>query len=171
MSILARLFPAKSARDPLRPLYTAIVAEARRPFWYAQGHAPDTLDGRFDMVAAVTALVLLRLEALDEAGREPAARLTELFIDDMDGQLRQKGIGDVVVGKHVGRMIAALGGRVSAYREGLAPGGDLEEALVRNLWRGEAPAGGADVVAAEMRALAARLAAIDLDGLMAGRLA
>jgi cytochrome b pre-mRNA-processing protein 3 len=170
MSILARLFPSKSARTPLRPLYVAIVAEARRPFWYAQGAAPDTLDGRFDMVAAVTALVLLRLEAMDEPGREPAARLTELFIDDMDGQLRQKGVGDVVVGKHIGRMIAALGGRVSAYREGLAPGGDLEEALVRNLWRGEAPAGGADVVAAELRTVAARLDTLGLDDLLAGRL-
>ena len=37
-----------------------------------------------------------------------------LFIDDMDATLRQIGIGDYVVGKHVGRMMGALGGRLGA---------------------------------------------------------
>lgn len=169
MSILSRLFPARSAREPYVPLYRAVVAEARRPFWYAEGGAPDTLDGRFDMVALVTALVLIRMEADGEAGREPAARLTELFIDDMEGQLRQQGVGDVVVGKHVGRMMSALGGRIGAYREGLA-GGDLEGALVRNLWRGAEPAAGAGIVAMEMRSLADRLAALSLPDILGGRL-
>src|SRR4051794_41844986 len=66
------------------------------------------------MVAAVTALVLLRLEAEGEGGRAPAVLLTETFIDDMDATLRQVGIGDYVVGKHVGRMMSALGGRLAA---------------------------------------------------------
>ena len=171
MTLLARLLGKPDrGQEQLRPLWHQVVALARDPKWYAQGGIADTVPGRFDAITLVLALVMLRMAGHDDL-RAPSARLTELFVKDMDGQLRQSGVGDLVVGKHVGRMIAALGGRVSAYREGLAPGGDLEEALVRNLWRGEAPAGGADVVAAEMRALAARLAAIDLDGLMAGRLA
>ena len=169
MSILSRLFPARASRQPYIPLYNAVVREARQRFWYAEGGAPDTLDGRFDMVAAVMALVLIRMEAEGQAGLEPAARLTELFVDDMDGQLRQQGVGDIVVGKHVGRMMSALGGRITAYREGLA-GGDMEAALIRNLWRGEAPAGGAGIVAAGMRALADRLAARTLPELLEGRL-
>ncbi|WP_204310223.1 ubiquinol-cytochrome C chaperone family protein, partial [Enterobacter cloacae] len=68
-----------------------------------------------------------------------STHLTEVFIDDMDGQLRQIGIGDIVVGKHVGKMMGMLGGRLGAYREALAAGG-FDEALVRNLYRGEAPA-------------------------------
>ncbi|MEI4584072.1 hypothetical protein WAC45_27695, partial [Klebsiella pneumoniae] len=44
------------------PLYDAVVARAREPHWYLDGGVPDTLDGRFDMVAAVLAMVLLRLE-------------------------------------------------------------------------------------------------------------
>src|SRR3546814_8548157 len=65
--------------------------------------------------------------------------LTERFIDDMDGQLRQIGIGDFVVGKHVGKMMGALGGRMDAYGPALAGEGDLDAALVRNLYRGNAP--------------------------------
>lgn len=132
---LRRLLGRDPARAALAPLYRAVVATARRPIWYRSGGVPDTIDGRFDMVAAILTLVLLRLEREGDPGREPAARLTELFIEDMDGQLRQQGIGDIVVGKHMGRLMGALGGRLGAFREGLAPGGDLDGAVARNLLR------------------------------------
>ncbi|WP_394648760.1 ubiquinol-cytochrome C chaperone family protein [uncultured Sphingomonas sp.] len=124
-------------RSAALPLYDAVVARARLPHWYLDGAVPDTLDGRFDMVAAVLAMVLLRLED-DPQGAAPVAQLTEQFVDDMDAQVRQIGFGDMVVGKHVGRMMGMLGGRLGAYRDGLA-GGDLDGALVRNLYRGVAP--------------------------------
>ena len=123
------------------PLYTAIVARGRLPHWYVEGAVPDSIDGRFDMIAAVLAVVLLRLEG-DPAGAETIARVTERFVDDMDGQLRQIGIGDIIVGKHIGKMMSMLGGRIGAYREGLAAG-DIDAALVRNLYRGAAPAAAA----------------------------
>src|SRR3546814_14845384 len=69
--------------------------------------------------------------------KQQSVWLTELFVDDMDGQLRQIGIGDMIVGKHIGRMMSALGGRLSAYRSGLGAGESLEDALVRNLYRSE----------------------------------
>lgn len=125
-------------QDEALPLYQEVVARARLPHWYLDGAVPDTVDGRFDMVAAVLSLVLLRLEQ-DPAGAETSARVTERFVDDMDGQLREIGVGDVVVGKHVGRMMAMLGGRLGAYRDGLAHG-DLGAALKRNLYRGTPPA-------------------------------
>ena len=96
MGVWHRLF-GRGERDALAPLYKAVVAEARRPDWYRQGRVPDTLDGRFDMVAAVLSLVLLRLEEEGDAGRAPSAHLTELFVEDMDGQLRERGIGDIAV--------------------------------------------------------------------------
>ncbi len=132
-----RLF-GRSERDALAPLYGHVVAEARRPDWYLAGRVPDTLDGRFDMVAAVLSLVLLRLEDEGEPGRAPAAYLAELFVEDMDGQLRERGIGDVVVGKHVGRMMGALGGRLGALREAFADG-DLDDVIARNIYRGAPP--------------------------------
>lgn len=140
MSFLKKLFGEKDERLALAPLYEAVVARGRLPFWYAEGGVPDTLDGRFDMIAAILSTVLIRLESEGEKGLGPSALLTELFIDDMDGQLRQIGIGDIVVGKHVGRMMSALGGRLAAYREALTGAVGLDAALTRNLYRGEAPA-------------------------------
>ena len=169
MGVLNRLFGRKD-RDALTPLYNAVVMEARRPDWYLAGQVPDTLDGRFDMVAAVLSLVLLRLEGEGEAGRAPSAYLTEIFVEDMDGQLRERGIGDIVVGKHMGKMMSALGGRLGAYRDGLA-GGDFADALARNLYRGaDVDPAALDFSEARLRQLADRLAATPIDALLAGQL-
>lgn len=140
MSLLDRLLGKAQPVPPQTALYARAVEVARRPEWYMAGAVPDTLDGRFDMVALVTALLLLRLEREDLA--QESVNLTERFIDDMDGSLREIGVGDMVVGKHVGRMVSALGGRLGAYREALEPVPDrarLEAALTRNLYRGESP--------------------------------
>ena len=129
---------------------------------------PDTLDGRFDMIAALTALVLLRLETEGEATRGASVLLTELFIDDMDSSLRQIGIGDYVVGKHVGRMMSALGGRLGAFRE--AKDG-LGEAVRRNVFHDAPPSGEAVAsVAARLEAFRSALAAADVSSLLAGGL-
>lgn len=150
-------------------LYRAVVERARQPHWYLQGGAPDTIDGRFDMIAAVLALVMLRLEA-DPAGVVASTHLAEAFVDDIDPQLREIGIGDLLVGKHVGRMMGMLGGRLGAYREALAAG-DLAPALVRNLYRGDPPGAAAVAhVAGALTALHGRLAAIATRRLIAGEL-
>lgn len=151
------------------PLYTAIVARGRAPHWYLAGAVPDTIDGRFDMIAAILAFVLLRLED-DPAGAETVARVTERFIDDLDGQLRQIGIGDIIVGKHIGKMMSMLGGRIGAYRDGLAAG-SLDAALVRNLYRGVVPADAAlRDVATRLYAVRDTLAATPVAAIIAGDL-
>jgi len=135
MGFIARLFGQRD--QTALPLYTAIVAQARLPHWYDPGTVPDSVDGRFDMIATILTFILLRLEGEPDTA-EPSARLTERFVEDMDGQLRELGIGDIVVGKHIGNMMGMLGGRLGAYRTALADG-TLGAALVRNLWRGAAP--------------------------------
>ncbi len=121
------------------------------------------------MIAAVLAMVMLRLES-DPAGAPAATYLAEAFVDDMDPQLREIGIGDLLVGKHIGRMMGMLGGRLGAYRDGITAG-DLKPALVRNLYRGEAPANAAMVhVERELLALRERITGVGVDRLIAGDL-
>lgn len=168
---LKQLFNRTEGRDALMPLYRAIVAEARNAYWYSEGQVPDTLDGRFDMLAAVGALVMVRLENAGEDGRHPQVMLTEIFVDDMDGQLREAGIGDIIVGKHVGRMLAALGGRIGAYRDGLNSDAVLEEALARNLYRGASPPKDALLKVAErMKMLEAQMKQRPLTDILAGQI-
>lgn len=159
----------RAKRGETAALYAAVVARARQPHWYLDGAVADTVDGRFDMIAAVLALVMLRLEG-DPAGIPAATHLSEAFVDDMDPQLREIGIGDLLVGKHVGRMMGMLGGRLGAYRDGLAAD-DLKPALVRNLYRGHTPEPAALAhVERELLALRDALAAVPTDRLIAGDL-
>lgn len=170
LSFLQRIFGDRRDRAALVPLYAAIVARGRDPFWYREGRVPDTIGGRFDMVAAVTALVLLRLEAAGAEGRAASVLLTELFIDDMDATLRQIGIGDYVVGKHVGRMISALGGRLAAFRAARGEG-SFAEAVRRNVFHESPPSEEAvGLVADRLRGLAESLDAAGLESLIGGTL-
>ncbi|HEU4959197.1 MAG TPA: ubiquinol-cytochrome C chaperone family protein [Sphingomonas sp.] len=156
-------------RDAAAALYAAIVAKGREPHWYLEGGVADTVDGRFDMIAAILCLVLLRLEG-DPDGPAPSAHLAERFVDDMDGQLREIGIGDIVVGKHIGRMMGMLGGRLGAYRAAF-DAGDLGPALIRNLYRGEAPEPSALAhVGGRLTAFRDALAAVPTPALVAGTL-
>ncbi len=171
MGLWNKFFHKAEPRDALRPLYAAIVSEARAPDWYAQGTVPDTIDGRFDMLALLLCLVLFRMEVLGPAAARDSALLTELFIEDMDGNLREIGIGDIVVGKHIGKMMAALGGRLSAYRDVRSDSAALKAALLRNAYRGAAPGDAAlDFVAGRVQALDARMNTIALEALLAGSL-
>ncbi len=170
MSVFSRLFKARpDDRAEVRPLWHRVVELARAPHWYARDGVADTVAGRFDAITLVLALVLLRME------REPAliassARLTELFVDDMDGQLRQSGIGDLVVGKHMGRLMSVLGGRLDALRAALPQGeAAVAEVIARNMTLND----GTDPVLAARAAvgLAARIDAADDNAVMAGDIA
>lgn len=167
MSLLSRLLrPRDEGRAALRPLWHRVVAIARETEWYAQCGVADTVPGRFDAITLVLALVLLRMEREPELVQR-SVLLTEIFVDDMDGQLRESGVGDVVVGKHMGRLMSALGGRLGALREALPQGEDaLAEVLTRNVTLTEN--GSAAAVAVRALALAGELAAIPAEALLAG---
>lgn len=157
---------APDPREARRPLWEAVVAAARAPHWYEQGQVPDTLDGRFDMVSLILALVLHRIDE-DPAHARAGVELTELFVSDMDGQMRQIGFGDMVVGKQIGRMVGALGGRLGAYSAGDGSQ-ELRAALIRNLWRSHAPGDEpVDIVMAQVAALRAALGAMPVADLVA----
>jgi cytochrome b pre-mRNA-processing protein 3 len=127
MSLLSRLLGrTPDERQALRPLWQRVVTLARTPAWYARLGVVDSKEGRFDMVTLALATVLLRMER-EPALAEAQARLTELFVEDMEGQLRQEGIGDPTVGKQVRKLVTTLGGRLGALRNALPEG---EAALV-----------------------------------------
>ena len=123
MSFLSRLFGTQAdPRDALRPLWFRVVEISRLPEYYSRSGVADSLDGRFDMVVNVLAIATLRMEKSRSLASK-SALLTELFVDDMDGQLRESGVGDIVVGKHMGKLMAALGGRIGALRTAFASDG------------------------------------------------
>lgn len=164
-------FGAVDQAESVRPLYDAIIARARGENWFVDGGVADTIDGRFEMLSAIFAVVMIRLEALGEDAKPVVTFLTETFVTDMDGQLRELGFGDVGLGKHVGNMMSALGGRIGAYREALSRGAGLDAALVRNLYRDDVPNDAAlGFVADGLRSFHQEVSTLSLPDLLAAKL-
>lgn len=166
MSLLSKLFQrTPDPKEQLRPLWHQLVKVARSPDLYAECGVADTLEGRFDMLSTILAIAMLRVER-DPATLSASARLTELFVDDMDGQLREAGIGDPTVGKKLGQLMSALGGRTGALREGLAQSDNaaLTAAIERNVTFSEG--GSPACVARKVRRFADALDALTYDQLL-----
>ena len=135
-SIMAMLRP----RGPdAGALYDAVVAEARRPAWYREGAVPDSLDGRFAVLASLTALAILRLEDGGEEAVRHSVALTESFIADMDAQMREVGFGDPSIGKQVRSMVGALASRVDRWRTAREGDSDWNEAVRFSIYRDSLP--------------------------------
>lgn len=153
--MLNRLFPTGRDRNAMRSLYEAVVAEARTPAYYRAGRVPDTVDGRFDLLSSVLTLALLRLEAEGDVARRESVELTERFIDDLDGELRQMGVGDLMVGKNIGKLMGTLGGKLGAFRAALTGSPPVREVIARNVYRD------ADVEAEALATVETRLCAFE----------
>jgi cytochrome b pre-mRNA-processing protein 3 len=169
---LQRLGTAPALDTKAAELYNEVVDLARRPEWFAQAGVADDLDGRFDMVVLALALYLVRLERdeADERARAMSSALIERFVADMDGSYREIGIGDMVISKHIGRSLEALGGRLGSYRSALADGAGpdlLAAAIERNVYRGSAAAGQLAFAAETVSAAWQRLVLRPLEELVA----
>lgn len=128
-----------SRRDPrearARALYEGVVAQARQPGFYRDCGVPDSVDGRFELIALHAFLVLRRLKAHPGDEGELGQALFDVMFQDMDQSLRELGAGDLGVGLRVKRMAQGFFGRIAAYEDGLSgPPENLEAALRRNLY-------------------------------------
>lgn len=167
-----RFFARPPEADLAVSLYSAAVAQARRPDFYVGLGVPDTVDGRFELVSLHVFLVLHRLKGGGEASDRLGQALFDLMFADMDQNLREMGAGDLGVGPRVKFMARAFYGRIAAYQDGLAAGeGTLNTALRRNLY-GTVPSPADAVVAAMadyLRRGVEQLAAAALDDVLIGR--
>lgn len=159
-----------SAREAADIAYRRVVEQARQTGFFADYGVPDTLDGRFELICLHAFLYLHRLKA----DRPQASPFCQSFFDrmfaDFDRSLREMGVGDLSVGKHVKRMARAFYGRVLSYEVGLA-GDDaaLALALARNVFGTvSAPECAADEMAAYVRRAVRTLRSQSATDLLAG---
>lgn len=166
---LASLFNRKS-RTAVQALYGAIVAAARNPAFYGEWGVPDTLDGRFELIALHAFLAIRRLRQSGDNAAFAQALFDTMFAD-LDRNLREMGVGDLSVGRQVKTMAKAFYGRVVAYERGLAGSDNLDDALRRNLFGTVVPdAKQIAAAAAYVRRQAQALDAAPVDSLLAGEL-
>jgi cytochrome b pre-mRNA-processing protein 3 len=137
-----RLRPDHHARDARRRaahrLYGDLVNQARTPRFFSELGVPDTPEGRFEMIGVHAALLLRRLHAEGPAGQALGQELFDLMFADLDAGLRELGVGDLSVGRHVKRYAGYFYARAAALDQALAAGdpAGLRTMLKANVYRG-----------------------------------
>ena len=169
--MLRFLFPRLTA-DPTRgaDLFAWITGQARAPHWYVEGRVEDSVDGRFAMLATITALASVRLEQGGDDGLGASVAVTERFIEVMEAEHREMGLGDPKLGRTVRKLVAALARRVELWRKGTAKGEWAESARDSVFGGGDPPGDALEHVAAQLRLLWARLEAAPEADVAKGRI-
>src|SRR5690606_26118770 len=151
-------------------LYAAVVAEARLPAWYRDAGVPDTLDGRFAVLATLLALADIRLERGGDQARSFGPRLTEAFIADMDPQMREAGFGDPSLGKQVRMMVGSLAAKVDRWRKAVDSAEPWDTVASASLY-GDLPPANAQAGSEATRAWWRRLQQAEDSAIVEGRIA
>ena len=153
-------------------LYAAAVAQARQPAFYTALGAPDTLEGRFELIALHVHLLCRRLGKSGAEGTALAQALFDTMFRDMDRNLRELGVGDPSLPRRIKAMVQAYYGRIKAYDAAMTAGGDaLEKAVARNVHNADAVTPGAEALAGYVRRTADLLEAAPIEPLLDGRAA
>jgi cytochrome b pre-mRNA-processing protein 3 len=107
-----------SAKDAAYNLYMLATRWARSQELYTKYQVPDTLEGRFDLLVLHVSMILDRLEITEDKkhAQKIGQYLFEIFIQNMDQSLREKGVGDMGVPRRMRAMIEGFNGRHSRYR-------------------------------------------------------
>jgi cytochrome b pre-mRNA-processing protein 3 len=152
--------PRIPSRGTIEAMYGMIVTQAREPLFYRDLGVPDTVNGRFDLLVLHLWMVLRRVKPM-AGGVGFAQTLFDRFCDDMDGNLREMGVGDLTVPKRMQAFGEAFYGRAAAYDLALASGEEpLAQALCKNILNGDGIEN-ARRLAAYAEAVIAALAGLD----------
>jgi cytochrome b pre-mRNA-processing protein 3 len=168
--MILKRFQARSQGRTIGDLYGAIVAQARTAAFYTSYGVPDTVQGRFDLIVLHLVLVLARFGRDYGTTRGIGQKLFDAFCRDLDGNLREMGVGDLAVPKQMRRFGEAFYGRQAAYLEALvAPDErELENALARNILQGAGSDRGAVRLARYARTALRQFEAQDEGALLRG---
>jgi cytochrome b pre-mRNA-processing protein 3 len=130
--------PHRDDRRKAGEIYGVVVTAARKPELFAEFAVPDTIPGRYEMVALHTFLALERLSSADVGGDLMTRLVVERFVVDMDDCFRELGFGDTSVPKNVKKAAGGLYERSTLYRAALAETSDdeLQTALLHYVYGG-----------------------------------
>ena len=169
--MLAFLFRGLTAQRPdSTALFDALTRETRRPDWYIDCGVADTFDGRFAVLATVTALALVRLERDGDAGNRASVALTERFVEVMESEHRQLGIGDPTLGRVVRKLVGMVARRTDLWRTALTSGAEWSAATRESLYKSDVPDRALRHSAQALHALWQRLERAPLDRLEQGEI-
>ena len=124
-------------RDMIDFFYQKIVNVSRHKVFYSKLKVPDTLDGRFDLLALFSIIFTFSLSKSGKQGIELAQILFDKIFLDLDLSLRELGAGDAGVHIKIKKMINSYMGRQRVYCESFESNNfiKLENHIIKNIYR------------------------------------
>ncbi len=113
--MIAWPFRSGPADETPHRIYGAVVAQARDRRFFTRLAIPDSVMGRYDLLALHVFLVCRRLK---EGGKREAGLSQEVFdlmVADIDRALRELGVGDTSVPKRKRRMVHSFYGQIEDF--------------------------------------------------------
>jgi cytochrome b pre-mRNA-processing protein 3 len=122
-------------------LHDWAVGQSRAPALYRDMGAPDTVEGRFEMLTLHVLLLMDRLKGGGAGDLALRQHVFDRYISDLDGAMREMGVGDLVMGKRMKKLGEAFYGRAKAYEAafGELPGRTALEGLIARTVLAEQP--------------------------------
>ncbi|MBV1702355.1 MAG: ubiquinol-cytochrome c chaperone [Hyphomicrobiales bacterium] len=137
--MLQRFFRKSRNRALIVRLHGDVVAASRQKAFYLEYGVADSFEGRFEMVAIHSGLLLKHLQSLPAPGKDVAQDLIDAVFESFDTALREIGVSDVSVGKKMKQLAEAFLGRTRALDAALSKDDlmALQTTLSRNALAGE----------------------------------
>ena len=127
---------ASADAQAVRKWRDAVTGMAREPEPDLRGWVPDTIYGRFHMVALVATLAMRRFRPHGKEGQALSKAFSEMLFSDFDHSLREHGVGDSSIARRIRKMGEEFYGLASAVDEALDQGGPdkhLAHVIQRNI--------------------------------------
>lgn len=115
-------------------IYQDILHQVRTPLFYSNCGVPDSFDGRFDLLMLHVFIVLHAVNLRSDARGDFGQALFDVCFTNMDQTLREIGIGDMGIHKHMKRILKGYNGRMHAYEETVSDMEAFKAALRRNVY-------------------------------------
>mgnify|MGYP001443150979 CR=1 FL=1 len=124
-------------RDLIDTFYQKIVNVSRNKVFYTKLKIPDTIDGRYDLLALFSIILTFALSRSGLKGVELSQILFDKIFLDLNLSLRELGAGDVGVNIKIKDMIRSYMGRQKAYCACFEKDNyiKLEKSVIRNIYR------------------------------------
>ena len=124
-------------RDLIDILYQKIINVSRNKVFYSKLNVPDTLDGRYDLLALFSIILTFSLSRTGEKGIELSQILFDKIFLDLDLSLREMGAGDAGVHIKIKDMIKSYMGRQKSYCDCFESKNfiKLKKSLINNVYR------------------------------------
>ena len=156
------------SESPARRLHASATAQSRRPEFYRAMGVADTVDGRFELLTLHIVLLLERLREQSAVRQD----LFDIYVSDLDGALREMGVGDLSMGRRMKQLGQVFYGRAAALDaafKSLPDERELRDVIARTVFQGATgDSAGLSDYAIDCRAL---LAGCALDDLLSGKFA